>query len=93
MEWPGLGDEWELQLQAYTTAKESRIQAKFVTQATACSNGRSLTHRAKPGIEPTSSQTPYWVLNPMSHNGNSLAKIIFTVKNYTPNLGTNFKVL
>ena len=32
---------------------------------------RSLTHWARPGIEPASSWTPCWVLNPLSHHGNS----------------------
>ena len=43
MEVPRLGIELELQLLAYTTAH---------------GNARSLTHRARPGIEPASS----WVL-------------------------------
>ena len=37
----------------------------------ACDNARSLTHWARPGIEPTSSWALCWVLNPLSHSGNS----------------------
>ena len=39
--------------------------------AIACSNVGLLTHRARPGIEPASSQPLCWVLNLLSHNGNS----------------------
>ena len=35
------------------------------------SNTRCLTHWLRPGIEPTSSGKLLWVLNPLSHNGNS----------------------
>ena len=37
----------------------------------ACGNARSLTHCGRPGIKPSSSQTLCWVLNLLSHNGNS----------------------
>ena len=40
--------------------------------AEACGNARSLTHWMWPGMEPESSWTLCWVLNPLSHNGNSL---------------------
>ena len=43
-----------------------------LTLATAWGNTTSLTHWAGPGIEPTSSQRQCWVLNPLSHNRNSL---------------------
>ena len=35
-----------------------------------CNNSRSLTHWARPGIKPASSQRQYWVLNLLSHNRN-----------------------
>ena len=38
----------------------------------ACSNARSLTHWARPGVESTSSERQCWLLNPLSQNGNSL---------------------
>ena len=47
------------------------IRATSMTSATACNSTRSLTHRARPGIEPTTSHTLCWVLNPLSHNGPS----------------------
>ena len=45
------------------------IQATYVTYVAACSNTRSLTHWARPGIEPTSSQRQ--CLNPLGHKGES----------------------
>ena len=48
-----LGVETELQLPAYTTATATRDPAVSMTYTTADGNTRSLTHRARPGIEPT----------------------------------------
>ena len=39
------------------------------TYTTACGNARSLTHRARPGIEPTSSRILCWVLNHWAMKG------------------------
>ena len=50
--------------------RQHQIWAVFVNCATACSNARSLTH-----LTHESSWTPFWVLNPLSHNGNSLGII------------------
>ena len=47
------------------------IQTTSITYASPCNNNISLTHLAKPGIEPVSSQTLCWVLNQLGHNGNS----------------------
>ena len=55
MEVSRLGVKLELQLLAYTTAKESRIRAKSATYITAHSNAGSLIHWARPGIKPMSS--------------------------------------
>ena len=44
---------------------------KFPAYTAACSNAGSLTHGARPGIEPIASQTVCWVLNLLSHNENS----------------------
>ena len=71
MEVPGLGVELELELLAYTTATATWIQATSSNYTAACSDAGSLTHRASPGIEPESSWTLCWVLNPLSHSGNS----------------------
>ena len=56
MKVPGLGGEWKLKLLAHSTAH---------------GNTRSFTHWARPGMEPTSSQTLRGVLSQLSHNGNS----------------------
>ena len=51
--------------------RQQWIQATSVTCATACSSVGSLTQWMRPGIEPASSWCLCWVLNPLSHNGNS----------------------
>ena len=51
--------------------QQHQTQATSVTYTTAHGNTGSLTHRVRPGIKPTSSQTLYQVLHPLSHNGNS----------------------
>ena len=48
-----------------------RIRAAASPYATSCGNAGSLTHWARPGIKPTSSQWPSCILNPLSHSGNS----------------------
>ena len=75
MEVPGLGIEQiqsELQLPACATATATgdRIQATSGSYTTACGNPGSLTHGARPGIEPASSWIWYWVLNLLSHRRN-----------------------
>ena len=65
MEAPGL----------YHSHSNAVIRAVFATHTTSCGNARSLTHWARPGIQPTSSQTPCQILNLMSYNGNSLLGI------------------
>ena len=52
MEAPRLGIELELQLLAYTTAAALGIWVAFATYAAARGNARSLTHWARPEIEP-----------------------------------------
>ena len=44
------------------------IQVASPTCHTACGNARSLTHWARPGIEPTSSLSLHQFLNLLSHN-------------------------
>ena len=55
---PRLGVESELQLIAYTIAQQCWIWATSATYTTTFGNTRSLTHWARPGIEPASS----WIL-------------------------------
>ena len=53
------------------------IQPASVTYAAAGGNTRSLTHWARPGIEPAPSQKLLCIFNPLSHNGNSLKFSIY----------------
>ena len=76
MEVPGPGVKLELQLQPMPQPQEHRIQAVSATYATACGNSGSLTHWAKPRIEPSSSHTQHQVLNPLSHNKNSQIQVL-----------------
>ena len=62
---------------------QHQIRAMSLTYTTAHSNAGSLTHWAKPGIEPTSSWTLCWVLNPLSHNGNS-GNILSYISSFSP---------
>ena len=55
MEVPRLGIESELQLPAYITAMATQIWTASSTYTTAQGNTRSLTHWARPGLEPTTS--------------------------------------
>ena len=71
MEFPRLGVELELQLQAYTTATRDPSQAASVIYTTAHSNAGSPTCWERPGIELASSW--YWSDSfPLHFNGNSL---------------------
>ena len=54
---------------------ELQLQAASATYTTAHDNARSLTHWARPGIEPETSWTLCQVLNLMSHTRNSLGRI------------------
>ena len=47
------------------------IRAVAVTYNTAWDSTRFLTHWARPGVEPASSQRQHWALNPLRHNMNS----------------------
>ena len=55
---------------AYTKPQQGQIRTASATYAAACSNPGSLTHWARPGIEPTSSWTLCQVLNPQNLSGN-----------------------
>ena len=52
---PRLEAELDLQLPAYPQPEQHKIQAMSATYTTANSNARSLTHGARPGIEPSTS--------------------------------------
>ena len=47
---------------------------------TGSGNARSLTHRARPGIKPASSQRQYQVLNLLSHGRNSMNIYLYQIK-------------
>ena len=64
MEVPRLGVESELSCQPLLSQSNN--------YAAACSNAGSLTHLARPRIEPASSQKLCQVLNQLNHNRNSL---------------------
>ena len=58
------------------------IWATSVTHATACNNARFLIYWERPGIQPATSWRLCWVLNPLSHNGNSgfnTSKLIYSL--------------
>ena len=74
IEVPRLGIELELQLPVYTSATAMWVLSLIFDlrhSYTYTSNAGSLTHCARPGVEPASSQTLFWVLNLLSHHGNS----------------------
>ena len=60
-------------------AQQHQIRATSVTCTTACSNAESSTHWTRPGIKPASLQRLHQVLNPLSHNRNSLSRFLFPV--------------
>ena len=66
-----LGSTWSCTCWPKPQSRQHWIQATSATYTIACNNTGSLTHWARPGMEPTCSWTPHWVLNPLSHNRNS----------------------
>ena len=66
-----LGVLSELQLLAFTTATATLDPSSICHLCSTCGNAGHLTHRARSGIEPTSSHIPCQVLNWLSHKGNS----------------------
>ena len=75
MDVPRAGNKWELQLQAAQQPQQHWLAAASANYTAACGSTRSLTHGARPGIEPSSSQRPHQDLNLLSHNGNSKKNI------------------
>ena len=55
----------------YFVVEVPGLGVKSATYVSACSSARSLTHWARLGIEPTSYWILCWILNLLSHNGNS----------------------
>ena len=80
---PGHGSKWSCSCrptpQPEPQPQQCQIRATSSTYITAHSNPGSLTHWARPGIKPISSQTLCQILKPLSHNRNSI--ILFPVKN------------
>ena len=73
------GSSWagvisELHLRPIPQPKKDHIRATSATYTTACSNAGSLTHWARPGVEPASSQRQHQVLNLLSLSGNSFIR-------------------
>ena len=73
---PGLRVESELQLRLTPQQQQHQKQATSAAYTAACGNAGSLTHGARPGIEPASSWTLCQVLNPLSHNENPRVKLL-----------------
>ena len=84
MEVPGLGVNWSYSCQPTPQPQQRGIQATSVTYTAAHGNARSLTHWARPGMEPTSSWTRRQVLNPLSHNRNSPDSLLETPPKFFP---------
>ena len=66
-----LGVELKLKFPVNTTATATPDLSHICDLCQSYGNTRSLSHWARPGIELTFSRTLCWVLNPLSHNGNS----------------------
>ena len=63
MEVPRLGAESELQLLAYATAIAVLDLSCICDLHAACDDTISVTHLARPGIKPASSQRQHWVFS------------------------------
>ena len=79
IEAPELGVKLELQLRPRSQAWQRWMGAASLTCTIAGGNTWSLTHWARPGIQPTSSQRQHQVFNPLSHNGSSLVESLIPV--------------
>ena len=80
MEVPKLGVKLVLQVPNYTTGTATPSPSWVCNLCRSLrqhqiGNTRSLTHWARPGIEPASSGTLHQVLNPLSHNRNAVPAI------------------
>ena len=77
MEVPGLGVKSELQVLAYTTATATLDPSRVCDLHYSLWQHRILHLLIEAGIEPISSWTLCWVLNPLSHNRNSMGVVSF----------------
>ena len=68
---PRLGSNQSCSFRPMSQPWQHQVWATSATYASVCGNAGSLTHWAKPRIEPKSSQRWHLVLNHLSHNGNS----------------------
>ena len=71
MEVPRPGVKLELQLRPMLQPQQHQMWTTSETYAAAWASPGSLTHWARPGIKPTSSQRQHWALNPLSHSESS----------------------
>ena len=71
--WKFLGQvlNWDCRCWPTPQSWGHQIRASSVTCTAACVNAGSLTPWGRPGIKPASSKRQCWVLNPLSHSGNS----------------------
>ena len=79
MEVPGSGVESKLQLRPMPQPWQHQIGITSVTYYAACRNIGSLTHWARPGIKPATSQRQHQILIPLSHNGNSMCSLFLVL--------------
>ena len=89
MEVPRSGVELELLLRPLPQAKQHWIWVASLTYTVAGCSTESLTHRERPGIEPSSSQTLCCVLNLLNQKGNSqrdFPKFTFPLYTYVVNI-------
>ena len=70
----GVKSEWTPTPQSW----QHQTGALSGTHTAAHGNAGSLTPETRPGIEPTSSQTLCWVLNPLSHNRSSYDYFLYS---------------
>ena len=75
----GWGSNQSFNCQPKPQPQQQQIQAIYMIYSTAHSNAGFLTHWVRPGMEFASSRIRSWVLNPLSHNGNSQYSIILNV--------------
>ena len=89
---PGYGSNQSYSCQPTPQPQPHQIWAASATYTTAHGNARSLTHWARPGIEPTSSQIRGQAHNLLSHNkGTPL--IIKLITKFTYALGLEIKLM
>ena len=78
---PGLGSNWRCSCQP---TPQPRVWAASVTYSAACGSPGSLTHGARPGVEPASSRRRCRVLNPGPQQEHHLlyVKVLSALRRY-----------